>query len=90
MYLDAIYYGHGYWGDVTAARGYFGKDPDALDWAEAAMLAGLPEAPSAYDPLEHFTLAKQRQHHVLDQLVANHYVTLRQANAAFREPLSLR
>ncbi len=42
MYLNAIYYGHGYWGDAAAARGYFGTTPAALDWAEAAMLAGLP------------------------------------------------
>ena len=90
MYLNVVYYGHSYWGDVAAARGYFGKHPEALDWAQAAMLAGLPEAPSAYDPLEHYSLAKQRQRHVLDQLVINHYLTPTQANAAFREPLSLR
>ena len=90
MYLNAVYYGHGYWGDAAAARGYFGKNPDALDWAEAAMLAGLLEAPSAYDPLEHLTLAKQRQHHVLDQLVANHVLTPAQANAVLGEPLPLR
>ncbi len=90
MYLNAVYYGHGYWGDVAAARGYFGKNPNALDWAQAALLAGLPQAPSAYDPLEHLSLARQRQRHVLDQLVANGYLTRGQANAAFREPLSLR
>jgi membrane carboxypeptidase/penicillin-binding protein len=90
MYLNAVYYGHGYWGDVAAARGYFGKDPGALDWAQAAMLAGLPQAPSAYDPLEHLTLAKLRQRHVLTQLVVNHAITEAQADAAFREPLGLR
>jgi membrane peptidoglycan carboxypeptidase len=90
MYLNAVYYGNGYWGDVAAARGYFGKRPAALDWAQAAMLAGLPNAPSAYDPLEHYTLAKERQRHVLDQLVVNHYLTQAQADAAFREPLQLR
>jgi membrane peptidoglycan carboxypeptidase len=90
MYLNAVYYGHGYWGDVAAARGYFGVSPDDLDWAQAAMLAGLPEAPSAYDPLEHFALAKRRQRHVLDQLVVNHHLTAAQANAAYAEPLGLR
>ena len=90
MYLDVVYYGHHYWGDVAAARGYFGVPPDRLDWAQAAMLAGLPQAPSAYDPLGHFALAKQRQLHVLNQLVANHDLTRRQAQAAFREPLHLR
>jgi membrane peptidoglycan carboxypeptidase len=90
MYLNAVYYGHGYWGDVAAARGYFGVDPNALSWAQAALLAGLPEAPSAYDPLAHLALAKLRQRHVLDQLVVNHYLTRRQANAAYAEPLGLR
>ena len=90
MYLNAVYYGHGYWGDVAAARGYFGTRPDDLDWAQAALLAGLPEAPSAYDPLEHLRLAKLRQRHVLDRLVVNHFLTAAQANAAYAEPLGLR
>ncbi len=90
MYLNAIYYGNGYWGASQAARGYFGVSPDRLDWAEAAMLAGLPQAPSAYNPLEHYTLAKQRQEHVLDQLVATDVLTRRRADAAYRALLPLR
>ncbi len=90
MYLDAVYFGHGYWGCAAAARGYFGVSPNALTWAEAAMLAGLPAAPSAYDPLTHFALARQRQRHVLDQLVVNHYLTAAQAAAAFAQRLPLR
>jgi penicillin-binding protein 1A len=89
MYLNAIYYGNGYWGDVAAARGYFDVSPGQLTWAEATMLAGLPQAPSAYDPVAHFALAKQRQRHVLDQLVANHYLTSAQAEAAYESPLPL-
>ena len=89
MYLNVVYYGNGYWGDEAAARGYFGTSPRALDWAQAAMLAGLPQAPSAYDPETHFALAKQRQRHVLDQLVVNHILTSAQANAAYRERLAL-
>jgi membrane peptidoglycan carboxypeptidase len=90
MYLNAVYYGNGYWGDVAAAHGYFATSPDALDWAQAAMLAGLPQAPSAYDPFKHVALAKLRQRHVLNQLVVNHFLSRAQAHAAFREPLSLR
>ncbi|HXW80551.1 MAG TPA: biosynthetic peptidoglycan transglycosylase, partial [Acidimicrobiales bacterium] len=90
MYLNAIYYGNGYWGDVSAARGYFGVDPEHLTWAEAAMLAGLPQAPSAYDPEEHLALAKLRQRHVLERLVANHFLTEGQADAAYAAPLPLR
>ncbi|TAN24144.1 MAG: hypothetical protein EPN30_06970 [Actinomycetota bacterium] len=90
MYLNAIYYGNGYWGEEAAALGYFGVKPSQLTWAEAAMLAGLPQAPSAYDPLRHLALAKQRQGHVLDQLVVNHLLTARQAYIAYRAPLPLR
>lgn len=90
MYLNAIYFGNGYWGYVAATRGYFGADPNGLTWAEAAMLAGLPEAPSAYDPVRHLTVAKERQRHVLDQLMANRYLSAAQANAAYMAPLPLR
>jgi penicillin-binding protein 1A len=90
MYLNAIYYGNGYWGYVTAARGYFGVSPSELTWSEAAMLAGLPQAPSAYDPVLHFALAKQRQRQVLDQLVANQILTAAQSDAAYQAPLHLR
>ena len=90
MYLNAIYYGNGYWGEIAAAHGYFGVSPRRLTWAEAAMLAGLPQAPSAYDPKLHLALAKARQRHVLDQLVANGHLTTAAADRAYGEPLPLR
>jgi membrane peptidoglycan carboxypeptidase len=90
MYLNAVYYGNGYWGDVAASRGYFGTSPNRLDWAEAAMLAGLLQAPSAYDPVTHLVVAKQRQREVLHQLVVNHWLTEAQANEANLESLPLR
>jgi penicillin-binding protein 1A len=90
MYLNSVYYGNGYWGDAAAASGYFGVSPRRLTWGEAAMLAGLPQAPSAYDPLAHLRLARLRQRHVLDQLVANGHLTAVAADRAFREPLPLR
>lgn len=90
MYLNVVYYGNGYWGEISAARGYFGTTPDGLTWAEAAMLAGLLQAPSNYDPLRHFALAKQRQGHVLERLVANRVLTATEANAAYRALLPLR
>ncbi|MGY1824874.1 biosynthetic peptidoglycan transglycosylase [Blastococcus sp. SYSU DS0541] len=70
MYLDAVYFGHGFYGVQAAAEGYFGLAPDELDWAQATVLAGLVQAPSAYDPLVHPDLAAERQAHVLDRLVA--------------------
>ena len=90
MYLNSIYYGHGYWGIVAAARGYFGVSPRRLTWGEASLLAGLPQAPSAYDPLRHLPLARLRQRDVLDQLVADGHLSTAAADVAFREPLPLR
>jgi membrane peptidoglycan carboxypeptidase len=90
MYLNSIYYGNGYWGAVAAARGYFGVSPRRLTWGEASLLAGLPQAPSAYDPLRDLPLARLRQRHVLDQLVVNGQLSASAADAAFRQPLPLR
>jgi penicillin-binding protein 1A len=90
MYLNIGYYGHGFWGVSQAAQGYFGAAPARLSWAEAAMLAGLLQAPSAYDPLAHYTSARAREGHVLEQLVVNHHLSPRQAAAIFRARLPLR
>ncbi|MGH7691293.1 MAG: biosynthetic peptidoglycan transglycosylase [Candidatus Dormibacteria bacterium] len=89
MYLNVVYFGHHFWGYRAAAEGYFGVAPHKLTWAQAAMLAGLPQAPSAYDPVLHFTEAKQRQLHVLNQLAVNHDLTGAQARSAYREALHL-
>jgi membrane peptidoglycan carboxypeptidase len=90
MYLNAIYYGNGYWGDAAAARGYFGVSPRRLTWGQAALLAGLPQAPSAYDPESHLVLARDRQRYVLDQLVADGRLSAAAATRALGEPLNLR
>jgi membrane peptidoglycan carboxypeptidase len=90
MYLNSIYYGNGFWGIVDAARGYFGVSPRQLTWGEAALLAGLPQAPSAYDPLHHPGLARLRQRHVLGQLVANGHLSAAEADIVSREQLPLR
>jgi penicillin-binding protein 1A len=87
MYLNVAYYGNGYWGVTQAARGYFGATPARLTWGEAAMLGGLLQAPSSYDPLAHPALARTRERHVLSQLVVNHYLSARMATAALAAPL---
>ncbi len=89
MYLSAVYFGHGFYGLPAAARGYFGTAPAELSWAQASMLAGLVQAPSAYDPFAHLDLARARQRHVLDQLVATGGLSASQADAAFAAPLGL-
>ena len=90
MYLSTVYFGDGAYGLDAASRHYFGVDESRLSWAQASVLAGLVQAPSAYDPLVHLTLAKQRQRDVLDRLVAVHALSAAQADAAYAAPLDLR
>lgn len=68
LYVNTIYFGSGYYGVTDAARGYFGKAPSELTEYECAMLAGLPNAPSAYSPDESPELAQQRLRLVLDSM----------------------
>lgn len=89
MYLSDAYFGHGYWGLHEAANGYFGRSAADLTWAQASLLAGLVQAPSAYDPIEHLHLAKLRQRHVLDRLVATGVLSRAAADTAARAPLGL-
>ena len=87
MYLDAAYFGHGAYGLVSASRTYFGVPPDGLTWAQATLIAGLVQAPSAYDPTAHYSLARERQRHVLDRLVSTGVFTKQQANAVYAADL---
>jgi len=80
MYLDDAYYGHGFYGLTAATQGYFGVPPDELTWAQSSLLAGVFQAPTAYDPLLHPDLARERQAHVLERLVAVGDLTQRQAD----------
>ena len=89
LYLNTIYFGSGYYGIYDASRGYFGKDPSELTLPEAAMLAGLPNAPSLYSPYEDFILAKKRQFIVLEAMVRAGYIDEQVANDAKIEPLYL-
>jgi membrane peptidoglycan carboxypeptidase len=90
MYLDDGYYGHGYYGLTQAAEGYFGVPPADLTWARSSLLAGLFQAPSAYDPVVHPDAARARQAHVLDRLVATGHLTRADADAVAKEPWGLR
>jgi penicillin-binding protein 1A len=69
MYLNQVYFGHGAYGVEAAARTYFGKSVSELNVREAALLAGLPRAPSTYSPFEHGDAAKRRREVVLRRLV---------------------
>ena len=87
FYLNRSYYGAQQYGVQAAAKTYFHKDAKNVDLAEAALLAGLPQSPDAYNPVQHFDAAKVRQKEVLDAMVAQGYITARDAAVAFAEPL---
>jgi membrane peptidoglycan carboxypeptidase len=89
MYADVAYFGNDYYGLRQASCGYFGVRPAELNWPQAAMLAGLVQAPTAYDPITHFTVARARQSHVLSRLVATGRLSQAEANSAYRQPLAL-
>jgi penicillin-binding protein 1A len=89
MYADTVYFGQGYYGLDAAACGYFGSRPSALTLSQASMLAGLVQAPSAYDPVRHLALARSRQRYVLGRLVETHIVSSAAAAAAAHAPLGL-
>jgi penicillin-binding protein 1A len=88
-YLNLIYFGSGAYGIEAAAHEYFGTDVGRLTTGQAAMLAGLPAAPSDYSPYVSIDRARERQEHVLDRMVANGYLTQSQADVAARKPLGL-
>ncbi len=88
MYADVVYFGNGYYGLRQASCGYFGRPPGRLSWPQAALLAGLVQAPTAYDPLVHPGLARAREEHVIGRLVATGVLSTRQAAAALAVPVS--
>lgn len=87
MYFNSIYYGNRAYGIDAAARAYFDKEPAELTLPEAALLAGLPQAPSAYDPTVNLAAAKARQRYVLNQMVDADAITREEAEAAWQEVL---
>src|SRR6195952_914802 len=87
VYMNQIYLGQRAYGFASAARVYFGKDLKDVTLAEAAMLAGLPKAPSAYNPVVNPKRAKVRQQYILERMLELHYITRDQYDEAIRQPL---
>ena len=79
LYLNTIYFGHGAYGVGEASQVYFGKEPKALDLSQCAMLAGLPQAPSAYDPISHPQEGAKRMTTVLALMAQEGYITPEEA-----------
>ncbi|HRS98048.1 MAG TPA: PBP1A family penicillin-binding protein, partial [Smithella sp.] len=90
LYLNQIYLGHGTYGIESASLGYFGKSAKYLKLHEAALLAGLPKAPTNYSPFLHYDKAKERQLYVLARMVEDGYITPEEMDRASAEPLKLR
>lgn len=89
LYLDAIYFGHGVYGITSAAHMYFDTDVNALDIGQSAMLAGIINNPSAYDPFAHRDAAEARKRTVLKRMHACGYITeAEKRDAMSRTPLS--
>ncbi|MFP4049762.1 MAG: penicillin-binding protein 1A, partial [Desulfovermiculus sp.] len=89
IYLNEIYLGHGAYGVEAAARVYFGKHVDELSLAEASLLAGLPKAPSLYDPYQNMELAQIRQKYVLDRLLDLEWIRPEEYREALDEDITL-
>ncbi|MGH8326824.1 MAG: penicillin-binding protein 1A, partial [Steroidobacteraceae bacterium] len=87
MYLNVIFFGERAYGVAAAAQTYFGKPLDELTVAEAATLAGLPQAPSRYDPIIHPKLARARRSYVLRRMQVLGYLTAAAAAAANAAPV---
>jgi len=88
LYLNETYYGSLSFGIEAASRAYFGKHVAELDLAECALLAGLPQSPARYNPLENPSAAKERQRVVLQLMAKQGYITQEQARLAEVEKLS--
>ena len=89
MYLNTIYYGNGAYGIQVASITYFNKNASDLTLAEAALLVGLPQSPSYYDPFTNPDAAVARRNTVLDRMLTAGDITQEEHDAAVAEPLQL-
>jgi len=90
MYLNEIYFGRGAYGVEAGAREYFGKHAAQLTLAEAALLAGLPRAPTLWNPRRNLEQATKGRRTVLNRMTAQHFITSSEAAAAAASPVQLR
>jgi penicillin-binding protein 1A len=90
IYMNQIFLGNRAYGFASAAETYFGKSLKDITIAEAAMLAGLPKAPSAYNPISNPKRARSRQLYIIERMEENNYITAKQALEAKAEPLRIR
>ncbi len=89
LYVNNAYFGSGYYTIKEAAEGYFGKTLDELDLNEITFLAGVPNAPSVYDPRVNPTLAKERQLQVLQHMRENNKLTKEEEEKIKSQPIKV-
>ena len=90
IYMNQIYLGNRAYGFAAAAETYFGKQLKDITVAEAAMLAGLPKAPSAYNPISNPKRARSRQLYIIDRMLDNGYITADEAETARQQELRIK
>ena len=90
IYMNQIFLGNRAYGFAAASDAYFGKPMKDLSIAEAAMLAGLPKAPSAFNPIVNPNRARSRQLYIIERMQENGFITAEQAESSKREELVIR
>lgn len=88
LYLNQTFFGRGY-GVAIAAQNYFNKSVDELNLAESAFIAGLPKAPSNYNPEKNYKRAKERRDYVIIRMLEEGYITAEAAKEALNSPIIL-
>jgi len=90
IYMNQIFLGHRAYGFAAASEAYFGKPLKDITIAEAAMLAGLPKAPSAYNPITNPKRARSRQLYIIERMLENGFITAVEAETAKKQELKIR
>ena len=90
IYMNQIFLGNRAYGFAAASEAYFGKPLKDINIAEAAMLAGLPKAPSAYNPIVNPKRARSRQLHIIDRMLDNGFITAQEAETAKKQELKVK
>ncbi len=80
LYVNSVFYGNGYNCVADASRGYFGKEPSEMNFDECTLLAGIPNAPTNYNPVASPRLAKERQAQVIEKMKKAGYLEEREAD----------
>jgi penicillin-binding protein 1A len=90
IYMNQIFLGNRAYGFAAASETYFGKPLKDITIAEAAMLAGLPKAPSAYNPIANPKRARSRQQYIIERMLENGFITAQEAELAKKQELKVK